>query len=165
MALPLTYAMAGGKDVDRELAAMGKEFGPKNAAGALRTTLRKVSKPMERDMEARTPPGRGVLKAATGIRVRVDREGYTAVADVGWLKLIPARSGKTDEGQVRPRAQAALGIEFGNKRQSAKPVLVPVLNQHAPRIVGEFAETLRSETAATRRRLERRRRRGSLRVR
>ena len=110
------------------LVSLAREFGPKNAASPMRGAVRAAVTALKPDVVAGTPVSKGNLLQTVRLQSRF-RNGV-ASAGVGWI----VKKGDT------ARIQAALGVEFGNKRQQPQDILGQLARNNAQRMVNLFVE-------------------------
>lgn len=176
MAIEIRTAFVGSREVNAELKSLIDEFGPRNATGSLRATVRRSVKPLEATIRSRTTAlsASGSLARSVGLSIRAGGRraggrGFSAAlvrAVVGWRRLEVGRTSDGDDGNATARLQQALGVEYGNVRWPAPAgILRSSLDAHSGRIVSEFTGELRRQVDRARVRLARRRSAGRLRIR
>ena len=130
MAVDVSVVIEGIDGMRDELDRLSARYGAYDAANTLYATLRRATKDLRKTIERRTPRRTGKLAATVApawITVDPKAGASTIQARVGWRGL-----SKTKE---EPRLLAALAIEYGNRRQTARPVLQRALGAHRQQIV------------------------------
>ena len=162
--MPDTFTLVGLRELEQNVEALATEYGPRNAAGAYRTAMRRTLNPIRDDIKANTPIDTGGLAESTGIILGApnrrllrnpELRSVVFIGSVGWIWRSPTFT----------RFHQAVNVEFGNIYTRPTRVLRNAFTSLQQRVNAEFIPELTRQIERTATRLSRRRTAGTLRVR